>query len=411
MLRYCLITITLFWATTLSSQEIDVPSVFVDCQSNECFEQYLKQEVTYLDYVFDRQVADVHILVTDQNASAGAREVQCVFIYQEELNIQVDTIIYYREANVSDLERQKQFVSTVKQGVLPLLVRSDLADKITYEVEAPQESVSSDSIVKDPWNYWSFEVGLNLNVSGESSFMQQGFNTNIAASRIRKESKTNIFTWYSYDESQFTLSDGEVVESFNRRFGFFGRHVWSINDHWSYGFTGFVGSSTFENLDLEINSRAGIEYNIYPYSDNSTRRFTLRYSNGATHNNYTDITIFDELEETRWQHGVDIEFNQNQEWGTLSFDVEFDQFLHNLNLFSLSLNPNIELNIVKGLSLEFGGFISFVSNRINIAKGDVSDQDIILQNRQLDTNFSYFSFFGFSYRFGSQNNNIVNPRF
>ena len=61
MLRYLLLTITFFVATTLSSQEIDVPSVFVDCQANDCFEQYLKQEVTYLDYVFDRQAADVHI--------------------------------------------------------------------------------------------------------------------------------------------------------------------------------------------------------------------------------------------------------------------------------------------------------------------------------------------------------------
>ena len=411
MLRYLLLTITFFVATTLSSQEIDVPSVFVDCQANDCFEQYLKQEVTYLDYVFDRQAADVHILVTDQNASAGSREVQCVFIYKEELGIASDTIIYYREANISDLDRQKQFVSTVKRGVLPLLIQSDLVDKITYDVDAPRDSIGSDSIIKDPWNYWSFEVGLSLNVSGESSFMQQGFFTNIAASRIRKESKTNIWTWYNYEESQFTLSDGEVVESFNRRLGAFGRHVWSINDHWSYGFVGFAGSSTFGNVDVELMGRAAVEYNIYPYSDNSTRRFTVRYSNGVAHNNYTEITIFDRLEETRWQHGVDVEFSQNQEWGTLSFDIEFDQFLYNPSLYSLSLNPNIELNVVKGLSLEFGGFISFVSDRINIAKGEISDQDIILQNRQLDTNFTYFSFFGFNYRFGSQNNNIVNPRF
>lgn len=411
MLRHLLFIYLLSGASTLIAQTIDVPSVFVDCQSNECFEQYLKQEVTYLDYVFDRQVADVHILVTDQNASAGAREVQCAFIYRDDFGIPADTIVYFREANISDLERQKQFVKTVKRGMLPLLVQSDLVDKITYDVDGLQDSLSTDSIAKDPWNYWSFELGLSLNISGESSFMQQGIFTNIAASRIRKESKTNIWTWYNYEESQFTLSDGEVVESFNRRLGIFGRHVWSIDDHWSYGFMGFAGSSTFGNVDLELNARAAIEYNIYPYSDNSTRRFTVRYSNGVEYNDYTEITIFDRLEETRWRQGVDVEFNQNQEWGTISFDIEFDQFFHDLSLYSLSLNPSIELNVVKGLSLEFGGFISFVSDRINIAKGDVSDQDIILQNRQLDTNFTYFSFFGFNYRFGSQNNNIVNPRF
>jgi len=199
------------------------------------------------------------------------------------LGIASDTIVYYREANISELDRQKQFVSTVKKGVLPLLLQSTLVDKITYDVDAPQDSTASNSTDKDPWNYWSFELGLNLNVRGESSFMQQGIFTNIAASRIRKESKTNIWTWYNYDESQFTLSDGEVVESFNRRLGLFVRQVWSINDHWSYGFIGFAGSSTFGNIDVELRPRAAVEYNIFPYSDNSTRRFTLRYSNGAVH--------------------------------------------------------------------------------------------------------------------------------
>ena len=132
---------------------------------------------------------------------------------------------------------------------------------------------------------------------------------------------------------------------------------------------------------------------------------------GVEYKDYTEITVFDRLSESRGRHGIDIEFNQNQKWGTLAFDIEFDQYLHDLSLYSISFNPNIELNLVKGLRLEFGGFVSFVGDRINIAKGDVSDQDIILQNRQLDTSYSYFSYFGFNYRFGSQNNTVVNPRF
>jgi len=169
-----LLLITGIFSVSVLSAQLNIPSVFVDCQARDCFEQYLKQEVTYLDYVFDRQAADVHILVTDQNASAGSREVQCAFIYKEELGIASDTIIYYREANISELDRQKQFVSTVKKGVLPLLLQSTLVDKITYDVDAPQDSTASNSTDKDPWNYWSFELGLNLNVRGESSFMQQG---------------------------------------------------------------------------------------------------------------------------------------------------------------------------------------------------------------------------------------------
>jgi len=406
------ITLAIFAiAITGFAQTIAVPTVFIDCQGRECFEFYLKQEVTYINYVRDRQVADVYVLVTDQSASAGSREVQMAFSFAPELNLPEDTITYYREANISDLDRQNQFVDNFNRGVLPYLLKTELAKSIKYEVETDSTQDLALTPLADPWNYWSIDIGLNLDISGETSFQEQGYFSRISASRITADSKTFMRTWYNYQQSKFTLSDGEVVESINRRLGLFGQHVWSIGDHWSWGGRLFTGSSTFGNVDVESSARVGIEYNFYPYSDNSTRRFSIRYMIGAEYKDYTEITVFDKLNETRGRHGIDVEYNQNQKWGSLSFDIEFDQYLHDFSLYSISFNPNIELNLVKGLSLEFGGFISFVGDRINIAKGDVSDQDIILQNRQLDTSYSYFSYFGFNYRFGSQNNTIVNPRF
>ena len=91
--------------------------------------------------------------------------------------------------------------------------------------------------------------------------------------------------------------------------------------------------------------------------------------------------------------------------------MRFSQFLHDLELFSIQFNPNIEFNIVKGLRLEFGGFIEYVGDRINISKSEASVEDILLQIIQLDTNFSIFTYVGFNYRFGTQRNSIVNPRF
>ena len=400
----------LLYTSVILSQST-VPQVFIDCQGRECHDFYLKQEVTYINYVRDRQVADAYVLVTDQFASAGSREVQMVFVFKPEINLPNDTLIYYREANISDLDRQDQFVDNFNKGILPYLLKTDLAKSISYQVDSDSTQDLSLTPLNDPWNYWSFDVGLNLNVSGETSFNEQEYFGRVTASRITAESKTFLRTWYNYEQAEFILSDGDIVTSENRRLGLFAQHVWSINDHWSYGGRFFSGSSTFGNVDFESSARAAIEYNIYPYSENSTRRFTLRYAAGIEYNDYTEITVFDRLSESRGQQGVDVEFNQIQKWGSLAFDIEFDQYLHDLSLYSISFNPNIELNVVKGLSLEFGGFVSFVGDRINIAKGDVSAQDIILQNRQLDTSYSYFSYFGFNYRFGSQNNTIVNPRF
>ena len=107
----------------------------------------------------------------------------------------------------------------------------------------------------------------------------------------------------------------------------------------------------------------------------------------------------------------DVEYAVTQPWGNISAELEFDQFLHDLDLYSISFNPDVELNIVRGLSLNFGAFLSYVGDRINITKAEISDEDIILQNRQLDTSYDYSTYFGFVYRFGTRNNNIINPRF
>jgi hypothetical protein len=38
-------------------------------------------------------------------------------------------------------------------------------------------------------------------------------------------------------------------------------------------------------------------------------------------------------------------------------------------------------------------------------------QDILLQRKQMATQYEYFTGFGFTYTFGSIYNNVVNPRF
>ncbi len=111
------------------------------------------------------------------------------------------------------------------------------------------------------------------------------------------------------------------------------------------------------------------------------------------------------------RHRIDIEFSQTQKWGELEVDAGVSQYLHDPSLYSMFINPNLEWIITRGLRLNIGGVVSFVGDRINIAKADLSDEEILLQVRQLDTDYSYFTYVGFNYRFGSKYNNYVNPRF
>ncbi len=403
-------TFILICTCVFSQETPDRLSVYLDCQMR-CDRDYIKQEITFVNYQRDRQDVDIYILATSQNASAGAREVQLIFNYDGIEQLNSDTIVYYNNANISDLQERILMRDHLKIGLLPALALSSLKDAITYEVAQEVVKTAVNNQADDPWNYWAFNISLNLNVNGESTFNEQGYFARLSASRVTEKHKILISTWYDLDQSSFTLSDGEKVESKNERYRTFTQYVKSVGDHWAVGARSLFGSSSFGNTDFELSLRPAIEFNFYPYSENSTRRFSMMYSSGIVYNDYTSPTVFDKLNETLWRHSFDIEFEQTQQWGDISFDFEFDQYFKDLALYSISFNPNVELNLVKGLRLQFGGRISYVGDRINISKAEVSAQDIILQNRQLDTDYSYFTYVGFNFQFGSKNNNIVNPRF
>lgn len=386
------------------------PDIFIDCQMN-CDWIYIKQEIQFVNYMQNRQEADIYILATRQRTGSGGREIQLAFIGNKDFAGIQDTILYYTDPNATDAILREQFVKELKKGLLQFLIQTPLIDQIAYEVKAKEEGQEiNNTEVDDPWNNWVFNVGGNAWLSGEATYSSIELMGRFNANRVTNEHKIRLSSFYNYDKSTFKLTGGDesfIRESYNFRL----QYVKSLGPNLSVGFTTRTGSSTFGNTDLSTTLKPAIEYNFYPYSEASTRRFSFNYSIGPEYYNYTDSTIYDLLSETRMRHGLDIEFDQTQKWGNISINIGVQQYLHNYKLFNAYFNPNIEWQIVRGLSLNIGGFVSFVTDRINIAKSDISDEDLILRIKQLDTSFTYFTYVGLNYRFGSKYNNIVNPRF
>jgi hypothetical protein len=399
----------LFCAMLFAQDQKDRPDIFIDCQMN-CDWTYIKQEIQFVNYMQDRQEADIYILATRQRTGAGGREVQLAFIGNSHFSAIRDTVKYFTDPNATDAIEREQFVNELKKGLLRFLVQTPMIDQIIYEVEAKEGGEEENTVLDDPWNNWVFNIGGNSRLNGEATYSNVDLTGRFSASKVTDDHKLRFSTYYNYEKSTFKLTAGEesfVKRSYNVRL----TYVKSLSPNWSVGFSTRTGSSTFGNTDLSTTFKPAIEYNIFPYSEASTRRFSFNYSIGPEYYNYTDTTIYNKLSEIRMRHGLDIEFNQTQKWGNVSLDIGVQQFFHDLELFSAYINPNVEWQIFKGLSIDIGGFASFVSDRINIAKSEISDEDILLQIKQLDTNFTYFTYVGVNYRFGSKYNNFVNPRF
>lgn len=386
----------------------DRPDIFIDCQMN-CDWTYIKQEICFVNYMQNRQEADIYILATRQSTGGGGREVQLTFIGNKEFSAIEDTIKYFTDPNATDAIEREQFANELKKGLLQFLVQTPMIDQITYDVEL-EAGAAGNTVVNDPWNNWVFNIGGNGWLNGEAAYSSIDLTGRLSVSRVTDKHKLSFSTFYNYEKSTFKLTDGDesfVKRSYNAQLSY----VKSLGPNWSVGFNTRTGSTTFGNMDISTTFKPAIEYNIFPYAEASTRRFSFNYSIGPEYYNYTDTTLYNKLSETQIRHGLDIVFKQTQKWGNVSLYFGAQQYLHKLELFNTYINPNIEWQIFKGLSIDFGGYASFVSDRINIAKSDISDVDILLQIRQLDTDFTYFTYIGLNYRFGSKYNNFVNPRF
>lgn len=52
-----------------------------------------------------------------------------------------------------------------------------------------------------------------------------------------------------------------------------------------------------------------------------------------------------------------------------------------------------------------------IHDQINLVKQDLTYDEILLQRKEIATQYEYYVNFGLSYTFGSIYNNVVNPRF
>ena len=385
--------------------------VYVDCTL--CDHDYLRQHVGFVEYVRDRNAADIHLLVLTETTGGGGRVWTLMFIGYDRFRGQTRTLEFATAPGASRDEERSEFARVFRIGLVAYGKGMDWLDEIdvtTRERETDQPALGPVR-ADDGWNHWVFRLDAGGDVSGERRSRFESYQYAFSASRVTDQWKLNLSGSRQNERSRFEFEGEDPLESERESWRADALVVRSLGAHWSIGTGLSVERSSFSNIDRSASVRAGLEVDLFPYRESSRRSVTVRYTVGADRNEYRELTIFDRIEETVPVHELDVSAGFRQPWGALTARATWVQQIEHPDQYRATLWGSTDVQMFSGFSFTLFGEYSRIRDQISLPKAGATRDEVLLRLQELDTSYSYLLGVGVSYSFGSIFNSVVNPRF
>ena len=383
--------------------------VYLDC--SDCFSTYLREEITWVDFVRQVQDADVTLLSSSRETGGGGREVVLRFVGRGGYAGQDRELKALSLTGETESVRRQNVLRTVTVGLLGYLATSGLPTGLEVEIDAPTPATGALPAASDPWRLWVFELSAGASLDAEESTRESSWRVNASGDRVTEHWKMSFGVRAENENERFDLDEDDPFEVRQRERSADWFVAKSLGPHWSFGVDGGVESSTFGNRSFSGRTAPAIEFSVFPYRDYASRRLVMQYEVGVEYARYNEVTLFDKLRETLFRHELGVRLDQRQPWGSLEAGAEFSQYLHDLGKYRVEVNGEIDLRIARGLTLNLEGHASRIRDQISLPRRDATAEEVLLRLRQLQSGYELSFSFGISYSFGSIFNNVVNPRF
>ena len=394
--------------------------VFFDCPgfAQACDFDFLRTEITWVNWVRNREDADVHALITTQQTGGGGAEYTLSLIGLRRFTGKADTLRFYTTGTSTTDEARRGLAHLLELGLAAYAATTPLASRLTLTYESP--SAPGAAAIHDPWNAWVFSINGGAFLNGQKSIHSTQINVTLDASRTTPRWKHDFSVYENYSQDVFddvpsADSAGNPItvsiRSISRGYGGSLLVVRSLGPHWSAGVTGNINHSTFGNVAIGLSFGPAIEYDIYPYAQSTRRELTLQYSIAPQYSRYIDTTIFGKTRETLGRQSLGAALSVTQPWGSASVSLTASEYLQDFHQNHVVLFGSMNLRLFKGLSLSVGGDVARIHDQRALPEAGATPDEILLRRRELATSYSYFTFINLTYRFGSTLNNTVNPRF
>lgn len=379
--------------------------VFLDCDS--CDLDFIKTEITFVNYVRDRLEAQVHVLITTQATGSGGQEYTLTYIGQNECRDLTDVQKFFTSKTDTEDEIRRGLVKSLKLGLMSYVARTPIACRIAVDYSRPEAAGSG----RDRWNSWVFSLSGSGYFSGEQSYMSRMVDGSFSANRITPASKTKLALSVDSSKQRYDTEDGTITGTTSSQDAN-GLYVKSLGEHWSAGFYLEAESSLFSNIDLGLRVAPAVEFNVFPYSQSTRRQLRVLYSLSLNPVKYREETIFGKLRETLLKEELSLTLDLREKFGTISLSAEGSNYLHDLSKYRVDTFGIVNLRLYKGLSVYvLGGYSWFHNSQLSLRLREPTYEELLLRLIELPMNSNYFVAVGFQFQFGSIFTNVINPRF
>ena len=393
---------SILWPSSRHSR-ISIEKAYIDCR---CDESYLKQQTSFLEYVRDQDLADIEIFILDVRNASGSRSFEIKidgnnFFEDISSNAFVDG-----NPNDTSSSQRDRLLDELKVALIPFLK----SKKYNYDLKVDVKSNTNDAYdVDDKWKNWIFQLSGSYDSDEEESRKTNRYEVEFEIDKVTEDWRIGIDLSRNESNRKF-FNDDDVYISNRKTTSLRGRVVRSISNHFSAGAIFGAYQNTYENIDLNSYIAPAVEYSFFPYEDVLSKEITLAYRIGTGKRNYIQKTIYGFEKQRLTSQTLTLNIKFRQKWGNISSYINATQFLNDGSKKRFSLRSDLDIRVFEGLAVRLSGNINLIREQYSLAAGNTSIEDLLLQQRQIATDYKTGFSVGLSYTFGSKYNSIINTR-
>ena len=374
---------------------------YLDCR---CDQNYLKQQTSFLEHVRDQNLADIEIFILDVRNPTGTRTFEIKVDGNNEYQEISSSTFVSGYANDTSSTLRDKLLNKLKLALIPFL------DKASYNIKVDVDSNFDDLTVNDDkWKNWVFELSGSYNDDKEESRKTNRYELEFEIDKLTPEWRIGMEIKRNESNGKF-FSNDKVYTSNRKTTSISGRVVRSISDHFSAGIFSSAYQNTYENIDFNRYIAPAIEYSFYPYKDVLSKEITLAYRIGIGKRNYIEKTIYGYEKQKLSSQTLSLNIRFRQKWGNISSYLNATQFLNDGTKKRFSLRSDLDLRVFEGLAVRFSGNVNLIREQYSLAAVSTSIEELLLQQRQIATDYRTNFSVGLSYTFGSIYNSVINTR-